>query len=94
MGDRVAVLKDGLLQQVDTPLNLYDHPKNKFVAGFIGSPAMNLLDADLVDGGAKLGDYIVPVTAHPARQGRQRQDPDPRDPPGGLQGRPDKPACR
>ncbi|HET6299757.1 MAG TPA: sn-glycerol-3-phosphate ABC transporter ATP-binding protein UgpC [Kribbella sp.] len=61
MGDRVAVLKDGLLQQVDTPLNLYDAPKNKFVAGFIGSPAMNLLDADLVDGGAKLGDYIVPV---------------------------------
>jgi multiple sugar transport system ATP-binding protein len=61
MGDRVAVLKDGLLQQVDTPLNLYDGPKNKFVAGFIGSPAMNLLDADLVEGGAKLGDYIVPV---------------------------------
>ena len=61
MGDRVAVLKDGLLQQVDTPLNLYDGPKNKFVAGFIGSPAMNLLDAELVDGGAKLGDYIVPV---------------------------------
>ncbi len=44
MGDRVAVLKDGLLQQVDTPLNLYDNPKNMFVAGFIGSPAMNLLD--------------------------------------------------
>jgi len=61
MGDRVAVLKDGLLQQVDTPLNLYDAPKNKFVAGFIGSPAMNLLEADLVEGGAKLGDYIVPV---------------------------------
>jgi multiple sugar transport system ATP-binding protein len=61
MGDRVAVLKDGLLQQVDTPLNLYDAPKNKFVAGFIGSPAMNLLDADLVEGGAKLGDYVVPV---------------------------------
>jgi multiple sugar transport system ATP-binding protein len=42
MGDRVAVLKDGLLQQVDTPLNLYDTPGNVFVAGFIGSPAMNL----------------------------------------------------
>jgi multiple sugar transport system ATP-binding protein len=61
MGDRVAVLKDGLLQQVDTPLNLYDNPKNLFVAGFMGSPAMNLLTAELVDGGAKLGDYIVPV---------------------------------
>ena len=42
MGDRVAVLKDGLLQQVDSPLNLYDTPGNVFVAGFIGSPAMNL----------------------------------------------------
>jgi multiple sugar transport system ATP-binding protein len=62
MGDRVAVLKDGLLQQVDTPLNLYDNPKNLFVAGFIGSPAMNLLTADLVEGGAKLGDYTIPVS--------------------------------
>ncbi|HEY4572252.1 MAG TPA: ATP-binding cassette domain-containing protein, partial [Kribbella sp.] len=61
MGDRVAVLKDGLLQQVDTPLNLYDRPKNKFVAGFIGSPAMNLIQAQIVDGGAKIGDYVVPI---------------------------------
>ena len=45
MGDRVAVLKDGLLQQVDTPRRMYDHPNNIFVAGFIGSPAMNLLDS-------------------------------------------------
>ena len=43
MGDRVAVLKDGLLQQVDTPRHMYDSPNNVFVAGFIGSPAMNLL---------------------------------------------------
>ena len=43
MGDRVAVLKDGVLQQVDTPRNLYDRPANQFVAGFIGSPAMNLV---------------------------------------------------
>ena len=42
MGDRVAVLKDGLLQQVDSPLNLYETPGNVFVAGFIGSPAMNI----------------------------------------------------
>jgi multiple sugar transport system ATP-binding protein len=49
MGDRVAVLKDGLLQQVDTPRALYDTPANVFVAGFIGSPAMNLLPVD-VDG--------------------------------------------
>ncbi|GAB2638085.1 diacetylchitobiose ABC transporter ATP-binding protein MsiK [Kribbella swartbergensis] len=61
MGDRVAVLKDGVLQQVDTPLNLYDRPKNKFVAGFIGSPAMNLIEAEIVDGGAKIGDFVVPI---------------------------------
>ena len=42
MGDRIAVLKDGLLQQVGTPREMYDHPANEFVAGFIGSPAMNL----------------------------------------------------
>jgi multiple sugar transport system ATP-binding protein len=47
MGDRVCVLKDGYLQQVDTPRNLYDKPDNVFVAGFIGSPAMNLVDVDL-----------------------------------------------
>ncbi len=46
MGDRVAVLKDGYLQQVDTPQNLYDHPVNVFVAAFIGSPSMNLFEAD------------------------------------------------
>ena len=61
MGDRVAVLKDGDLMQVDTPLNLYDKPANLFVAGFIGSPAMNLLKAHNVDGHAKLGDIEVPI---------------------------------
>ena len=61
MGDRVAVLRDGLLQQVDSPLTLYDAPKNLFVAGFIGSPSMNLLEGDVVDGGVKIGDYVVPV---------------------------------
>ena len=61
MGDRVAVLKDGILQQVDSPLHLYDHPDNLFVAGFIGSPAMNLLSGKLVDGGIQLGDYVIPI---------------------------------
>ncbi len=61
MGDRVAVMKDGILQQVDTPLALYDHPANLFVAGFIGSPAMNLLNAKPGDGGAQIGDYVVPI---------------------------------
>jgi len=63
MGDRVAVLKDGLLQQVDTPRNLYDHPANAFVAGFIGSPAMNLLNAPVSGGQAKLGALSIPVPA-------------------------------
>jgi multiple sugar transport system ATP-binding protein len=61
MGDRVAVLKDGLLQQVDTPLNLYDSPQNLFVAGFIGSPAMNLIEGDVAEDGIHIGDYVVPV---------------------------------
>ncbi|MPZ63049.1 MAG: sn-glycerol-3-phosphate ABC transporter ATP-binding protein UgpC [Propionibacteriales bacterium] len=61
MGDRVAVLKDGLLQQVDTPLALYDTPANLFVAGFIGSPAMNLVYATANGDGASIGEYVVPV---------------------------------
>jgi len=61
MGHRVAVLKDGMLQQVDTPRNLYDRPTNAFVAGFIGSPGMNLRTAELVSGGAQLGDAVVPL---------------------------------
>jgi multiple sugar transport system ATP-binding protein len=61
MGDRVAVLKDGYLQQCDAPRYMYDHPNNVFVAGFIGSPAMNLLDVPVVDGGVKLGAYTVPL---------------------------------
>jgi multiple sugar transport system ATP-binding protein len=48
MGMRIAVLKDGILQQLDTPQNLYDEPDNMFVAGFIGSPAMNFFDVTLV----------------------------------------------
>jgi multiple sugar transport system ATP-binding protein len=61
MGDRVAVMKDGRLQQVDTPLALYDRPANLFVAGFIGSPAMNLLPARVGEGKAWIGDNAVPL---------------------------------
>ncbi|WP_026544694.1 sn-glycerol-3-phosphate ABC transporter ATP-binding protein UgpC [Arthrobacter sp. 35/47] len=61
MGDRVAVLKDGILQQVDTPRNLYERPKNVFVAGFIGSPAMNLLELPTTEAGVKFGDTTYPV---------------------------------
>ena len=51
MGDRIVVMRDGVIQQVDTPQNLYDKPANKFVAGFIGSPQMNLIDAKVVQVG-------------------------------------------
>jgi multiple sugar transport system ATP-binding protein len=62
MGHRVALLKDGILQQVDTPRALYDKPGNAFVAGFIGSPAMNLKTVPLTDGGARLGNITLPLT--------------------------------
>ena len=61
MGHRVAVLKDGILQQCDTPRTLYDKPNNVFVAGFMGSPAMNLLTVPLVGEGAQLGEAVVPL---------------------------------
>ena len=48
MGDRIAVLKDGILQQVDVPITIYDQPKNKFVAGFIGSPPMNFMAGRII----------------------------------------------
>jgi multiple sugar transport system ATP-binding protein len=59
MGDRVAVLKDGVLQQVATPRELYEKPINVFVAGFIGSPAMNLLEVPIIDGGVQFGNALV-----------------------------------
>lgn len=61
MGDRVAVLKDGVLQQVATPQELYDAPSNVFVAGFIGSPAMNLVQLPIVEGGVQFGTQVLPI---------------------------------
>jgi multiple sugar transport system ATP-binding protein len=61
MGDRIAVLKDGVLQQVGTPRDLYESPSNVFVAGLIGSPAMNLFQADLVEGGIAFGSTVAKV---------------------------------
>lgn len=63
LGDRIVIMKDGVVQQVGTPQELFDHPINLFVAGFIGMPRMNLFDAELikVDGkyAVKLGDVVV-----------------------------------
>src|SRR4051794_20884739 len=61
MGDRVAVMKDGILQQVDTPLKLYDSPVNLFVAGFIGSPQMTLLRPRPPAGQPKTGNSLARV---------------------------------
>ncbi len=63
MGHRVVVLSDGKLQQCASPRELYDNPVNQFVAGFIGSPAMNLQTAPLADGGARLAGTIIPLAS-------------------------------
>ncbi|MEM9467868.1 MAG: ABC transporter ATP-binding protein, partial [Actinomycetota bacterium] len=63
MGDRVAVLKDGYLQQVDSPQNLYDKPDNVFVAAFIGSPSMNLHEASLSGTTLTLGSHSIELPA-------------------------------
>ncbi|MFC7439951.1 ABC transporter ATP-binding protein [Laceyella putida] len=54
MGDRIVVMKDGVIQQVDTPTEIYNNPANLFVAGFIGSPAMNFIDGSLVEEGGEV----------------------------------------
>jgi multiple sugar transport system ATP-binding protein len=73
MGDRIAVLKDGVLQQVGTPRELYERPSNVFVAGFIGSPAMNIFDTELVDGGLKFGTGTVPLEREAAEHASSSQ---------------------
>ena len=77
MGDRVAVMRKGELQQVDAPQTLYDHPVNLFVGGFLGSPAMNLLEATLE---ARNGGYVVKVgeEAIAVRPDEIRRPPRPR----------------
>jgi multiple sugar transport system ATP-binding protein len=61
MGDRVAVLLDGVLQQVASPRELYESPANVFVAGFIGSPAMSLIASSVADGNAVVAGYQIPI---------------------------------
>jgi multiple sugar transport system ATP-binding protein len=71
MGNRVAVLAGGKLQQCDTPRQLYDNPVNQFVAGFIGSPAMNLQTVPLTDDGARLAGAVLPLPAAVRAAARQ-----------------------
>jgi multiple sugar transport system ATP-binding protein len=73
MGDRVAVLNHGVLQQVDTPRRMYDHPNNVFVAGFIGSPAMNLLTIPLDGNTLRFGEGEVPVPREAAESAEARE---------------------
>jgi multiple sugar transport system ATP-binding protein len=61
MGDRVAVLKDGILQQCASPRELYDDPANAFVGTFIGSPSMNIIPSLIKEGGIDMNGYLVPV---------------------------------
>ena len=66
MGERMAIMRDGVLQQCDKPETVYAHPANKFVAGFIGSPPMNFIEASIVGGKVDAGAFQLPV---PVKQG-------------------------
>ncbi len=66
MGDRIAVMRKGVLQQIGSPQTLYDEPANLFVAGFIGSPAMNFFQATIEESGCRIGEQLLPL---PARSG-------------------------
>jgi multiple sugar transport system ATP-binding protein len=66
LGQRVAVMRDGRVLQMDTPQVLYASPVNLFVAAFIGSPAMNLVDAEVGDGVVEFAGYRIPVSGVPA----------------------------
>ncbi|HVK77773.1 MAG TPA: sn-glycerol-3-phosphate ABC transporter ATP-binding protein UgpC [Kofleriaceae bacterium] len=65
LGDRVAVMRAGKIEQLAPPLDLYRHPATTFVAGFVGSPAMNLLACTIADGVARAGTLAIPVAAPP-----------------------------
>ena len=77
LGQRVAVMRGGVLQQCDTPEMLFEHPANLFVAAFIGSPAMNLVEATVEDGEARFGSCRVPLApgSRAARPDRARHPP-------------------
>ena len=86
LGDRVAVMRKGVFQQIATPKELYLHPANIFVAGFIGSPAMNFFPAEVNEGRRcelPMGEYEMPDELH----GRPSRQVDRRDPARALRGR-------
>lgn len=65
MGDRIAVMKDGVVQQIAEPMKLYHHPVNKFVAGFIGSPAMNFIELQRQNGNVSFAGIVLPQAIWP-----------------------------
>ena len=84
LGTRVAVMRDGTVQQVDTPQTLYREPANLFVAAFIGSPSMNLAEADITDDAIEFAGFRVPLAPRRAPARPRERLRDPRAPPAGL----------
>src|SRR5690606_27243235 len=66
MADKIVVMHDGIVEQIGAPLDLYDRPTNLFVAGFIGSPAMNVLEGRIGPQGFSVGDMVLPIQNAPA----------------------------
>ena len=87
LGQRVAVMQDGRIQQVDPPQRLYEDPANLFVAAFIGSPAMNLIETNVGGDAIGLGGHSIPLDRERRPRFAQRRRGDRRDPPRGLRGR-------
>lgn len=73
MGDRIVVLDKGVIQQVDTPDNIYQNPENTFVAGFVGSPQMNFMDGTVVDGVLKINNFPIYITDEQKRAIGERE---------------------
>jgi ABC-type sugar transport system ATPase subunit len=65
LADQIVVLKDGVVQQIGTPVDIYERPANRFVAGFFGTPSMNFLDADLTQGTARGAGFEIPLANPP-----------------------------
>lgn len=70
MADRLVVLKDGIAAQIGTPMDIYDDPKNQFVAGFIGSPAMNFIDCEVTDSHINIGSQSIVKPEHVTQRGQ------------------------
>jgi len=71
LGDRIVVMKDGFVQQIGTPQEVFDHPRNKFVSGFIGTPQMNYFEADLIK---ENGSYFVQIDDYKVELSKEKQD--------------------